>query len=290
MENATKIQEVTTRVDSKLENTGSSFQELAEVMRKLRSPGGCPWDREQTFETLRTYIIEESYELVEAITNENISEILEECGDLLLQPVFVSAIAEEKGLFSLADVIDTLREKLVRRHPHVFGDVSVRNSDDVLKNWENIKTDEKMNDRKKYKDGSVLSGVPGSLPALVKAYRMQEKAANVGFDWPKGNMDPLFGKVEEEIGELKEALYNESPVAREEELGDLFFAMVNLARHLDIDPEVSLHKACSKFEKRFRSVEGQVGASGKKWSEFTLEELDSFWDSAKRETSEQNSR
>jgi XTP/dITP diphosphohydrolase/tetrapyrrole methylase family protein/MazG family protein/ATP diphosphatase len=290
MENATKIQEVTTRVDSKLENTGSSFQELAEVMRKLRSPGGCPWDREQTFETLRTYIIEESYELVEAITNENISEILEECGDLLLQPVFVSAIAEEKGLFSLADVIDTLREKLVRRHPHVFGDVSVRNSDDVLKNWENIKTDEKMNDRKKYKDGSVLSGVPGSLPALVKAYRMQEKAANVGFDWPKGNMDPLFDKVEEEIGELKEALYNESPVAREEELGDLFFAMVNLARHLDIDPEVSLHKACSKFEKRFRSVEGQVGASGKKWSEFTLEELDSFWDSAKRETSEQNSR
>jgi XTP/dITP diphosphohydrolase/tetrapyrrole methylase family protein/MazG family protein/ATP diphosphatase len=290
MENATKIQEVTTRVDSKLENTGSSFQELAEVMRKLRSPGGCPWDREQTFETLRTYIIEESYELVEAITNENISEILEECGDLLLQPVFVSAIAEEKGLFSLADVIDTLREKLVRRHPHVFGDVSVRNSDDVLKNWENIKTDEKMNDRKKYKDGSVLSGVPGSLPALVKAYRMQEKAANVGFDWPKGNMDPLFDKVEEEIGELKEALYNESPVAREEELGDLFFAMVNLARHLEIDPEVSLHKVCSKFEKRFRSVEGQVGASGKKWSEFTLEELDSFWDSAKRETSEQNSR
>jgi XTP/dITP diphosphohydrolase/tetrapyrrole methylase family protein/MazG family protein/ATP diphosphatase len=290
MENAKKIQEVTTRVDSKLENAGSSFQELAEVMRKLRSPGGCPWDREQTFETLRTYIIEESYELVEAITNENISEILEECGDLLLQPVFVSAIAEEKGLFSLADVIDTLREKLVRRHPHVFGDVSVRNSDDVLKNWENIKTDEKKNDRKKYKDGSVLSGVPGSLPALVKAYRMQEKAANVGFDWPKGNMDPLFGKVEEEIGELKEALYNESPVAREEELGDLFFAMVNLARHLEIDPEVSLHKVCSKFEKRFRSVEGQVGASGKKWSEFTLEELDSFWDSAKRETSEQNSR
>lgn len=277
-------------MDSKLENAGSSFQELAEVMRKLRSPGGCPWDREQTFETLRTYIIEESYELVEAITNEDIHEILEECGDLLLQPVFISAIAEEKGLFSLSDVINSLRQKLVRRHPHVFGDVNVRNSDDVLKNWETIKTDEKKNDRKKHKDGSVLSGVPGSLPALVKAYRMQEKAANVGFDWPKGDMDPLFDKVEEEIGELKEALYNDSPMAREEELGDLFFAMVNLARHLDIDPEVSLHKACSKFEKRFRSVEDQVGTSGKKWSEFTLEELDSFWDSAKRETSEQNSR
>ncbi len=275
-------------MNKKMNNTGSTFQELVDVMHRLRAPGGCPWDREQTFDSLRTYIIEESYELVDAITSKDIEEIIEESGDLLLQPVFIATIAEEKGLFHLSDILEVLRDKLIRRHPHVFADTDVQNSQDVLKNWEKIKTAEKKNNSKG-KDHSVLSGVPINLPALVKAYRTQEKAANVGFDWPKGDRLPLFDKIEEEIGELKEALYHETPSAVEDEMGDLFFALVNLARHLDIEPEVALQKACLKFNRRFRAVEEKVHSSGKTWDGHTLEELDELWECSKKEIREKRS-
>lgn len=269
-------------MDKKMDINGKSFQELVNVMHRLYAPGGCPWDREQTFESLRTYIIEEAYELVDAITKQNTEEVIEECGDLLLQPVFIATIAEEKGLFSLSDIIKGLKDKLVRRHPHVFADYDADTSEDVLKNWERIKTVEKKNNSPK-KDRSVLSGVPVNLPGLVKAYRIQEKASNVGFDWPKGKREPLFDKIEEEIGELKEALYNGTPIELEDEMGDLFFALVNLARHLDLDPEVSLQKACTKFGQRFRMVEEKVHVSDKAWDGHTLEELDEFWECSKKE-------
>lgn len=275
-------------MNKKMNDAGSTFQELVDIMHRLRAPGGCPWDREQTFDSLRTYIIEESYELVDAITSKDIGEIIEESGDLLLQPVFIATIAEEKGLFHLSDILEVLRDKLIRRHPHVFADINVQNSQDVLKNWERIKTVEKKNNSRG-KDHSVLSGVPINLPALVKAYRTQEKAANVGFDWPKGDRRPLFDKIEEEIGELKEALYNETPSAVEDEMGDLFFALVNLARHLDIEPEVALQKACMKFNTRFRAVEEKVHSSGKAWDGHTLAELEELWECSKKEIREQRS-
>ena len=266
------------------ESAGASFRELDGIMRRLRAPGGCPWDREQTLETLRTYIIEEAYELVDAITDSDIDGIIEESGDLFLQPLFVATIANEKGLFSIEDVIESLKEKLIRRHPHVFADAEANTSDEVLKNWEKIKSREKKSDKRK--GASVLSGVPKNLPALVKAYRIQEKAANVGFDWSKDDLKSLFGKIDEEIDELKEALHNGDSVEQEDEMGDIFFALVNLARHLDLNPEVALQKACSKFGTRFMAVEGKVVSSGRSWDSFTLEELDELWESSKREIAE----
>jgi len=269
------------------ENVGTSFDELVQIMRRLRAPGGCPWDREQTLEKLRTYIIEEAYELVDAITDNDMDEVVEESGDLLLQPVFVATIGEEKGLFSLEDIIVSLKEKLIRRHPHVFADTRIGSSDDVLKNWEKIKSAEKKKDDK-HKDKSVLSGVPKSLPVLIKAYRMQEKAANVGFDWPENDTDSVFGKVDEEIGELKEALYNGTSTEQEDEMGDLFFALVNLARHLGINPDISLQKACRKFRNRFVMVEKKVASSGRTWDSFSLDDLDRFWEISKKELAVDN--
>ena len=258
--------------------TAEKFNELVAVMKRLRAPGGCPWDREQTYLSLRRYIIEEAYELIEAIENEDDANMCEECGDLMLQTVFVSCLAEEQGRFDIADVLAHLTEKLIRRHPHVFGDVKVKNSDDVLKNWEQIKVGER---RERHADSSLLAGVPRGLPALLRAYRMQEHAAKVGFDWPKGDPAPVMAKVEEEISELQAAIKEGSQENISEELGDAMFAMANLSRHLKEDPEISLHKACSKFSSRFRLVEKAVAESGRKWEDFSLDELEELWQNAK---------
>ena len=260
---------------------GEKFIKLVDVMKKLRAPGGCPWDREQDFLSLRRYIIEEAYELVEAIENENSDNICEECGDLMLQTVFVSAMAEELDEFDICSVMDHLTEKLIRRHPHVFGDTKVNGSDDVLKNWEQIKVGER---EKKMVDSSLLAGIPRGLPGLLRAYRIQERAAKVGFDWPKGDPSPVLEKVEEEMTELKDNIRNgASKEAIEEELGDLLFAVSNLSRHLKADPEITLHRACEKFSDRFRKVENEVSFSGREWNDFTLEELEGFWQKAKRQ-------
>ena len=250
-------------------------------MRRLRAPDGCPWDREQDFLSLRRYIIEEAYELIEAIENNNRDNICEECGDLMLQVVFVSCMAEELGEFNICDVMDHLTEKLIRRHPHVFGDTEVNGSEDVLRNWEQIKVGERQ---KKKEDSSLLAGVPRGIPGLLRAYRIQERAGKVGFDWPKGDPTPVLAKVDEELSELKENINsNAGKEYIEEELGDFLFAVANLSRHLKADPEITLHKACGKFTDRFRLVEKEVLESGKPWSEFSLEELDVFWEKAKRQ-------
>jgi len=260
---------------------GDKFIKLVEVMKRLRAPDGCPWDREQDFLSLRRYIIEEAYELIEAIENNNRDNICEECGDLMLQVVFVSCMAEELGEFDICAVLDHLTEKLIRRHPHVFGDTEVNGSEDVLRNWEQIKVGERQ---KKKEDSSLLAGVPRGIPGLLRAYRIQERAGKVGFDWPKGDPTPVLAKVDEELSELKENINsNAGKEYIEEELGDLLFAVANLSRHLKADPEITLHKACVKFTDRFRLVEKEVLESGKLWSEFSLEELDGFWEKAKRQ-------
>lgn len=261
-------------------DSAEKFGELVDIMERLRAPGGCPWDREQNYLTLRRYIIEETYELVEAIESGKINAVCEECGDLLLQVVFVSEIANELGDFCIDDVISGLSQKLIRRHPHVFGDAAVKNSDDVVKKWEQIKVGER---KEKKEDSSVLAGVPRGLPSLLRAARMQERAGKVGFDWPQGDLSSVLAKVEEEIGELKEALaLNPGSQEVREELGDLFFALANLSRHLKIDPESAARQACEKFASRFRMVEEQAGKSGRQWADFTLDELENFWISAKQ--------
>lgn len=262
---------------------GDKFIKLVEVMKRLRAPDGCPWDREQDFLSLRRYIIEEAYELIEAIENNNRDNICEECGDLMLQVVFLSCMAEEQGEFDICAVIDHLTEKLIRRHPHVFGDTEVNNSEDVLKNWEQIKVGERQ---EKKEDASLLAGIPRGIPGLLRAYRIQERAGKVGFDWPKGDPAPVLAKVDEELAELKENINNNAEKKDiEEELGDLLFAVANLSRHLKADPEITLHKACVKFTDRFRFVEKEVMDTGKPWSEFSLDELDGFWEKAKRRDS-----
>lgn len=256
------------------------FVKLVNVMKKLREPDGCPWDREQTYMSLRRYIVEEAYELIQAIEDENFPNMREECGDLLLQVVFVSCMAEERGDFTLGGVLDGLTNKLIRRHPHVFGDIHVNGSEDVLKNWEQIKSAERKG---KDEDSSYMAGIPRGMPALLRAYRIQERAAKPGFDWPKGDCAPVVAKVEEEIAELKEAAASCDGAKVEEELGDLLFASVNLSRHLGVDPETTLHRACEKFASRFRKVEQFVEESGRTWKDFTLDELEEFWQKAKRQ-------
>lgn len=257
---------------------GEKFVKLVDVMKRLRAPDGCPWDREQDYLSLRRYIIEEAYELIQAVESCNLPNMCEECGDLLLQVVFISCMAEERGDFAISDVLDALTNKLIRRHPHVFGSVEVDNSEDVLKNWEQIKASERI---KKSEDSSYMAGIPRGMPALLRAYRIQERAAKPGFDWPKGDASPVFAKVSEELAELKEAEASGSPDKITEELGDLIFAAANLARHLKVDPEIALHKACEKFDARFRRVEESVKISGRRWNDFTLDELEEFWEKAK---------
>lgn len=247
---------------------------IVEVMRRLRSPGGCPWDIAQTHESLRKHIIEEVYEVIEAIDEENAEHLCEELGDLLLQIVFHARMAEETGSFSMQDVVDGITEKLVRRHPHIFGDVSVSDAAEVLVNWEAIKK------REKPERTSVLDGIPKGLPALMTAEKLQKKAADVGFDWD--DIAPVWEKCAEETAELKDAVSEGDKAHIEEELGDLLFAVVNLARFLKVNPELSLMATNKKFSRRFAYVEEARAKSGKAWEDCTLAELDAFWEEAKK--------
>ena len=250
-------------------------QPLVDVIRTLREPGGCPWDIEQTHQSIRSNFIEEVYEYIEAVDNEDIAGMREELGDVLMQVVFHARMAEEAGNFDLQEVIDEVVDKLIRRHPHVFGDTEVSGSAEVLVNWDAIKKQEKT-ERK-----SALDGIAQGLPALLRAYKIQSKAAKVGFDWQ--DIEPVWAKVQEELGEFQEALASGDKVAAEKELGDVLFAIVNYARHHKIEPEVALEGTNNRFTSRFLFVEEQVHNSGKNWQDFTLDELDKFWDEAKKQ-------
>ncbi len=252
------------------------FDALRALCARLRAPGGCPWDREQTLETLRAYVIEEAYEVVDAVSAANPPLLRAELGDLLFQIVFVAAIAEENGWFDVLDVCRGIHAKMVRRHPHVFGDVEVADAGEVVRNWEAIKQGENG-------PGGALDGVPRHLPALLKAYRMTEKAAALGFDWER--TADVVGKLEEEVRELAEALGAGAEEVRAErvrdELGDVLFVMANLARQLGVDPEAALQAANDKFARRFRGMETRAAERGFELRGRTLEQLDALWDEVK---------
>lgn len=248
----------------KRENQLKAFERLLDIMDELREK--CPWDRKQTMESLRPNTIEEVYELSDAIMADDLHNVAKELGDVLLHVVFYSKIGDEKGSFDIADVCNFLCDKLVYRHPHVFGDTAVKNVEDVLKNWEQLKQTEKDGNK------TVLSGVPSSLPSLIKAYRMQDKARAVGFDWEK--REEVWAKVKEEIAEFEE---NPS----EEELGDIIFSLVNAARLYDLNPDTALEKTNGKFRRRFGYVEEKAKEQGRNIKELTLEEMDALWNEAK---------
>ncbi len=252
-----------------------TFDELVALMRRLRAPGGCPWDREQTMKDLRAYVIEESYEVVDAINAEDMIGLREELGDFLLQAVFLAEIAEEEGAFDIYDTIGAIHDKLVSRHPHVFGDVIARTPDEVLANWEKLKSEER-----KDKDEGILSGVPVSLPALLKAMRLTEKAANVGFDWEK--TEDIFEKIDEEIDELKTAIRSDDRNEIEHEVGDLLFTVCNIARRLGVQPEEALQATNRRFTERFEYIERTLRERGTTFDESSLEEMDSLWNAAKK--------
>jgi len=243
---------------------------LIDVVHRLRAPGGCPWDREQTHASLRATMLEEAYEVLEAIDEQSIGKLREELGDVLLQVLMHAVIAEEAGEFALGEVAQTIRDKLVRRHPHVFGDTVVSGAEEVLRNWDAMKARE-------YQRESALDGVQRSLPALQWAWSLQKRAANVGFDWPA--VDGALEKVREELDELRAASTVE---AREGEFGDLLFTMVNVARKLGINPEDALRGATGRFEARFRSMEAQARHEGRSLPEMKIDELDRYWEAAKR--------
>jgi len=253
-----------------------NFEQLLTIMNKLRGPGGCPWDAEQTHESLTRYLLEETYEVIEAIDEKSPQHLKEELGDLLLQPVFHAAIAEEAGDFTMKDVIETLCEKLIRRHPHVFGDLEIKDSNAQIENWEKIKKEEKGVER-----SSALSGVPNQLPSLLRAHKISEKASRVGFDWE--HSDQVFAKVMEELHEFEEAWADGNPARMEDELGDLLFSIVNLGRFLSLNPEEALRKTINRFQKRFSYVEDTLHGQGIQIQDTSLEELDRLWEQAKNE-------
>ena len=299
-----------------MSTTGEKFERAVSIMARLRGPGGCPWDREQTFDSIKPYTLEEAYEVLEAIDNRDWDELRGELGDLLLQVLFYSQMAQEDGKFAIDDVLERLSDKLVRRHPHVFGDVTAETSADVLRNWEAIKAEEK---KKRLEAGggkaaevqqapeSVLAGVSSAMPALLEAHKLSSRAAHVGFDWPE--VSGLFEKLEEEATELKDELRRlpsppTKPAGRgvagsgkpqvpeelrlrmEEEVGDMFFVLVNIARYLSLDPESALKKTNRKFKRRFQWMEEQLRASGRTPQQATMDELESLWQRAKQEERE----
>ncbi len=252
-----------------------SLDPVVDIMARLRSPGGCVWDLEQSHPSLRRYIVEEVYEVLEAIDLADADKLCEELGDLLLQIVFHARIAEEHGEFSMQDVVDKVTEKMVRRHPHVFGDITVRDAAEVIVNWEQIKRREHPGERP-----GVLDGVPGGLPSLLRAFKLQSKAAKVGFDW--NSIAPVWDKIFEELAELREAAGGDDKAQTEGELGDVLFSVVNLARFLDIDPETALNATNNKFVRRFAYIEASVKERGLKWENLTIEQLDNLWNEAKK--------
>jgi len=263
------------------QNINKVFKDFLDIITKLRSPDGCPWDKEQSPQSLRAHLIEESYETVEAIDDDDADHVREELGDVLLLISMISQIYSESGEFNFQEVIEEVSAKLIRRHPHVFGDEKVHDAEEVLKNWDRIKTEVEGR-----KDTSVLDGIPGSLPPLERSYKIQKKAAKKGFDWPdiNGPRDKIF----EEIREIDEAAAMGSPSEIESEIGDLLFSVVNYARHLKVDPTLALSRTNRKFESRFRHVEESMAKDGIPMNPEHIEIMDRYWDSAKKETPPQN--
>jgi MazG family protein len=306
-----------------MSTTGERFERVVAIMERLRTPGGCPWDREQTFDSIKPYTLEETYEVLEAIDNRDWDELTGELGDLLLQVLFYSEMAKEQGTFSIDDVLDRLSGKLVDRHPHVFGDVKADTSAEVKRNWEALKVEErkKRPSRKSASaaaadsnqtndgtlpnnDGSILAGISSKMPSMLEASKLSSRAAQIGFDWP--NVEGLFDKLREEADELKEQLKEfpapgprpqsrgvagsgrqvvpEKLQARlEEEVGDLFFVVVNIARYLAVDPESALRKTNRKFKRRFQSIEERLRETGRAPDQAGMDELERLWQQAKRE-------
>lgn len=284
-------------------STGEKFQKAVSIMERLRAPGGCPWDREQTFDTIKRYTLEETYEVLEAIENRDWPELTSELGDLLLQVLFYAEMAREQGLFSIDDVLDALSNKLIGRHPHVFGDVKAENAQQVLKNWEALKKEEKKqrtaaNGQQpgKSQPERLLDHVSSRMPALMEAQKISSKAAHTGFDWP--HIEGLFEKLAEETAELRqqieqmpaEALKPESSRSAvpeqlrqrlEDEVGDMFFVLVNIARYLSIDPESALRSTNRKFRRRFGWMEEQLIEKGKTLEQSTMDEMETLWQAAK---------
>jgi len=256
-----------------LDNT---FSQLVNLMAKLRGPDGCPWDREQTPESLKPFLIEECYEVLDALDEGAPDKVRDELGDLLFQIIFHARLAEEKGAFTITDVISAIMEKMTRRHPHVFGEEKVSTSGEVLANWEEIKKKEKAHQERT----SILDGVPQGLPALLRAHGIQKRAARVGFDW--NELDEALPKLDEEIAEFKESLKTKDATAIEDELGDIFFMLVNISRFLEINPEDALRKTISKFIHRFRYIEEHAAIAGRSLKEMTLDEMEKLWQEAKK--------
>lgn len=292
-----------------MSTTGERFERAVAIMQRLRAPGGCPWDREQTFDSIKPYTLEETYEVLEAIDNRDWSELAGELGDLLLQVLFYSEMAEEQGSFSIDDVLDRLSKKLVDRHPHVFGDAKANTAAEVKRNWDALKDEERR--KRLDREGqsgqetgkrSVLEGISSAMPALLEAYKLSSRAAQAGFDWT--NIDGLFDKLHEETAELREHLKEfpapgPRPQGRgvagsgrqnilpelqsrlEDEVGDLFFVMVNIARYLSLDPESALRKTNRKFKRRFQWMEERLRETGRTPDLATMDELESLWQQAK---------
>lgn len=248
---------------------------LVELMARLRNPGGCPWDQKQTRDSLKPFLLEECYEVADALDEDSPAKIREELGDLLFQIIFHARIAEEKGEFTIWDVISFNVEKMTRRHPHVFGGARLETDREVLANWEEIKKREKGYENRK----SILEGVPKDLPSLLRAHRLQERAARVGFDWK--HIQELLPKLDEELSEFRESLKNEDAGGIEEELGDLFFMLVNISRFLGVNPEEALRKTIGKFIHRFRYIEEHAAEAGKSLNDMTLEEMEALWQESK---------
>ena len=252
-----------------------NLKKLVDLMATLRGPAGCPWDRKQTADSLKPFLIEECYEVIDALNEGDPDKVKEELGDLLFQIIFHARIAEERGVFTIGDVITTIVEKMTRRHPHVFGEDKLATDKEVLAHWEEIKKKEKGYEQRK----SILEGVPQSMPSLIRAHRLQERAARVGFDWNR--IDEALPKLDEEIAEFKESLKTEEASKIEEELGDIFFMLVNISRFLDVDPEEALRKTISKFIHRFRYIEESAADTGKSLNDLTLDEMERLWQEAK---------
>ncbi len=264
--------------DGNRKSTGELFEELVAVMARLRGEGGCPWDREQTHASLKRYALEETYELLEAIDENDDSAIQDELGDVLLQVLFHAQMAGEEQRFAIGEVMSGLRDKLVRRHPHVFGDERAADSGAVLRNWEKVKALEKSSDGAQ--GHSLFTSVPRAMPALARAQRVGDKAAGVGFDWP--DVEPVWRKVEEELEELREAAgTGEAQHRVEAELGDLLFSVVNLSRFLNVQAEEALAGTIERFHGRFAHIERELAARGKTVSEASFEEMDALWEQAK---------
>lgn len=257
----------------------STFEDLVAIMNRLRDPGGCPWDREQTYATLRGFLIEECYEVVDALDRADLPALREELGDLLFQIVFLSKLAREDGAFSAGDVVSGIAEKMIRRHPHVFGEAQAKDAAEVLVRWEEIKKLEKQGVRRAEDSGSILDGIPPALPSLVKAQRLGAKAARVGFDW-EGD-DDVVRKLDEETAELKAALASGDRAAVREELGDTIFTLAMLARRIDLDADAALSAANAKFQTRFARVEAALRGLGIPIESAGLPLMDRLWNEAK---------